>query len=479
MLQNKDGGQKLLNLFGRFSIFLLICTTILYAENFAEFKTLQSASFNKYIDEKDATFNAYLKAQWSAYNSFKSKPLYSQPKPKSIPYKFTKKIKSVGPVVDIKVNVNKQNNQPKIITTDKDLVFDFFGTKVGFDFDKKMQSAKFYPMNQNGIVNFFSIEASSNYMGIIENIKEIKKTMLLNDWALYLLIREIGEKIYTNNDDAKLFSWFILNKLGFKTKVAISNKHIVLLQKTKQKLYSTPSYKINKEIFYDIDNYNHTTQNTIYTYPQEYPDTTKELDFTISKLPLFANDERIREISFKYLSQNYPFKYRYNQNLINFMNSYPQVEYKVYFNTPIQHVTYEDISETMKKYINGKKASQAINFVLNMVQKSFDYKRDQQQFDREKVMFAEETLFYKSSDCEDRAVLFSYLIKKLFDISVVGIKYKNHMATGLYIPLPGDHVNIHGRRYVIADPTYINANVGEAMPRYRSIRPESFIVVKL
>jgi hypothetical protein len=133
----------------------------------------------------------------------------------------------------------------------------------------------------------------------------------------------------------------------------------------------------------------------------------------------------------------------------------------------------------MKKYINGKKASQAINFVLNMVQKSFDYKRDQQQFGKEKVMFAEETLFYKSSDCEDRAVLFAYLIKKLFDISVVGIKYKNHMATGLYIPLQGDHVNIHGRRYVIADPTYTNANVGEAMPKYRSVKPESFIVVKL
>jgi len=480
--QNKDGGQKLLNLYGRFNIILILCATMLYAESFAEFKTLQSASFNKYVDARDTAFNAYLKAQWLEYNSFKSKPLYSQPKPKSIPYIFKKKIKSVGPVINIKLNENnqsKRNSQSYVATTNKDIVFDFFGTKVGFNFDKKMQSAKFYPMNQKGIVNFFSIEASSNYMGIVEDIKETKKMMLLNDWALYMLIRKIGEKIYTNSDDAKLFSWFILNKLGFKTKIAISNKHIVLLQKTKQKLYSTPGYKINEDVFYDIDRYNQPTQNTIYTYPQEYPNATKELDFSISKLPLFVNNERVRKISFKYLSQDYLFKYRYNQNLINFMNSYPQVEYKVYFNTPLQPVTYEDISKAMKKYINGKKASQAINFVLNMVQKSFKYERDQQQFGKEKVMFAEETLFYKSSDCEDRAVLFAYLIKKLFDISVVGIKYKNHMATGLYIPLQGDHVNLHGRRYVIADPTYTNANVGEAMPKYRSVKPESFIVVKL
>lgn len=144
----------------------------------------------------------------------------------------------------------------------------------------------------------------------------------------------------------------------------------------------------------------------------------------------------------------------------------------------MQEQTYKSIAKDLKRYIDGKHSSVAINFVLNFVQKAFVYEVDQEQFGREKVMFAEETLYYKKSDCEDRAILFSYLVKELFGISVIGVKYSDHMTTALYIPMKGDSVQANRRRFVIADPTYINANVGQSMPRYQSKIPQSFIVVK-
>jgi hypothetical protein len=64
-------------------------------------------------------------------------------------------------------------------------------------------------------------------------------------------------------------------------------------------------------------------------------------------------------------------------------------------------------------------------------------------------MFANETLYFDKSDCEDRAVLFSYLVKELFGIGVVGIKYKDHMATALYVPMDGDSVKAGQRKFVI------------------------------
>ena len=157
------------------------------------------------------------------------------------------------------------------------------------------------------------------------------------------------------------------------------------------------------------------------------------------------------------------------------MNTYPQVSYEVYFNTPLDTQTLRDIETSVKPYLDGKKMSFGINFLLRFVQSAFGYDRDQEQFGKEKVMFAQETLYYDKSDCEDRATLYARLVKRLFGLSVVGVKYANHMATALYIPLKGASVKVHSRRYVIADPTYINANVGEAMPKYRSVIPESFI----
>jgi len=120
-----------------------------------------------------------------------------------------------------------------------------------------------------------------------------------------------------------------------------------------------------------------------------------------------------------------------------------------------------------------------MNFVLHFVQNAFIYKTDKEQFGREKVMFAQETLFYRASDCEDRAILYAYLTKKLFGVPVLGVKYPNHMATALYVPLSGDKIRIKGKEFVIADPTYINAQIGEAMPQFKGKMPQEFIYVTL
>ena len=243
-------------------------------------------------------------------------------------------------------------------------------------------------------------------------------------------------------------------------------------------IYSTPSYTFNKQKFYVFSHYAKGKVGRIYTYAQNYPDATKPFDLSLKRLPNLEKNFITKTISFKQYGKNYSSTYRYNRNLINFMATYPQADYSTFFNSPLEDETYNDLVEDLKKYIDGKKASVAMNFVLNFVQNAFKYEVDEEQFGREKVMFAEETLFYDKSDCEDRAILFSYLVKKLFHISVIGVKYRDHMSTALYIPMQGDSVKRARRRYVIADPTYINANIGMNMPKYKSIRPEKFIVVK-
>ena len=121
--------------------------------------------------------------------------------------------------------------------------------------------------------------------------------------------------------------------------------------------------------------------------------------------------------------------------------------------------------------IRGLTEVEAVNFLLRLTQKSFEYKRDPEQFGYEKVLFPEETLYYPYSDCEDRAIFFSYLIKHLTPLKIVGIKYSNHLATAVAFstPIQGDSFNYNGKRYTITDPTYINANVGMTMPQYRGV----------
>jgi hypothetical protein len=113
---------------------------------------------------------------------------------------------------------------------------------------------------------------------------------------------------------------------------------------------------------------------------------------------------------------------------------------------------------------------EATNFLLRLVQKSFQYKRDDEQFNYEKVLFPEETLYYPFSDCEDRSIIFSYLVENLLGLDVIGVKFKDHLATAVQFSGNGigTRFKYNGTIYTIADPTYINANVGMIMPQYKN-----------
>ncbi len=481
MRQNKVGEPKLFKLFGHFSLALLLCWSHLSAGSFEDFKRSQTESFSKYKDERDNAFNNYLKAEFKAYKAYKSAALYEEPKPKHIPKATQQKVKSVGPKVHIQIKeVPKQEfTKEKPQVKQKDVVVDFFGSKVGFDVAKGLRSAKYYPQNQKGIIRFFDSAASSQYDELLREISLITKEMNLNDWGVYLLVNKLSKKIYSNEDEAKLLSWFLFNKLGYAVKVGLSGKHIVLMHYSEKVIYSTPNYTFGSKKFYVVANYAKGNMGRLYSYEHDYPQAQKPLDLSLNSLPNLAADTQTKTLSFKQFKEKYELEFQYNKNIIDFMATYPQADYATYFNAPVENETYKSLAKGLKQYVDSKHISEAMNFVLHFVQNAFAYERDEEQFGREKVMFAEETLYYPKSDCEDRAVLYAYLIKELFGISVIGVKYKDHMATALYVPMEGDTIKENGKKFVIADPTYINASIGQSMPKYKSIRPESFIVVKL
>ena len=85
-------------------------------------------------------------------------------------------------------------------------------------------------------------------------------------------------------------------------------------------------------------------------------------------------------------------------------------------------------------------------------------------------MFPEETINYPYSDCEDRSIMFSYLVKRLLNLDVIGVKYKDHIATAVAFSskISGANFRYKDKRYTVSDPTYINANAGTIMPQYKN-----------
>jgi hypothetical protein len=116
--------------------------------------------------------------------------------------------------------------------------------------------------------------------------------------------------------------------------------------------------------------------------------------------------------------------------------------------------------------LEGKNERQKADILLNWVQTAFEYKTDEDQFGSERSLFADESLYYPYCDCEDRSILYSILIRDLVGLDVVLLHFPGHLATAVRFKtnVDGDYLELEDGRYIVCDPTYINASVGMAMP---------------
>ncbi|NJL15075.1 MAG: hypothetical protein HC913_20120 [Microscillaceae bacterium] len=124
--------------------------------------------------------------------------------------------------------------------------------------------------------------------------------------------------------------------------------------------------------------------------------------------------------------------------------------------------------------LKDKSEEEALNFLLAMVQFGLAYQTDQEQFGQEKPLTSDETLFYPYADCEDRAILFAWLVRDLLGLPVVGLDYPGHMATAVRLsqPIKGNYCLYQNAQYWVCDPTYLGAVAGQAMPDLAAINPE-------
>jgi hypothetical protein len=72
------------------------------------------------------------------------------------------------------------------------------------------------------------------------------------------------------------------------------------------------------------------------------------------------------------------------------------------------------------------------------------------------------------------------LVHELVGIRAVGLLYPGHMTTAValkQVKTEFASVDYRSHRYVIADPTYIGASVGMAMPSYAKLKPSRVVEI--
>lgn len=444
-----------------------------------EFLQKMQKSFDTYVEQRNKEFADYLENEWEQFSLFKARKPVFRPKPDEMPeFSLRKdeeiqKIPSINNILELKTKPGKETLLPRVHGTAVDvgnrltLEVEFYGDVITLEADEDLFREPENSLDEASISRYWSKLSETDYNGLIDQLTEFHTLMNLNDWGYFQLLSKTADALYRDSSaGATLFQWFMMLQSGYDARVAFNSQSVTLLLPSFQTIYFKRFLEMDGVTYYLMED---IEGDEIHTYTSDFPDATKIMDFNIYRPIYFSGPSLEKKVSFTHNSKEYDFTFLYNKNMMDFYAGYPVVDINVYFNAAMPVESKESILQGFMPVIDQMDTHEALTFLLAFVQGSFDYKTDQEQFGHEKFFFPAEVFYYPYSDCEDRSALFTYLVSELLDLKVIGLTYTGHVATAVHLEteVAGDFLVYENEKYVIADPTYVNAPLGMTMPEYR------------
>ncbi len=502
-------------------VFFLACmfgATSLYAQDiekeFEEFSRQQQQEFEEFKNKADAEFETFLREAWQEYNAFAPIPAPQRPEPpepvrfdpaKPLPEPVAIKPGVTktpeAPVPDVKVPQGGRHPSlpemedkpaPGVYVPGKPYTpviipvpavkpgrsvyrtpVEFYGTtfEVATDAAEDLVLAG---SNEADVADAWKELCGKDYEQMVSDCMTLKRERQLSDWAYLLFTKQLGIQLYgeERTDEIAFLQMFLLNKSGYKVRLAKIDNVLKLMVAPAGTIYSTPYLNIGGNKYYVFEPAKNGSM-SIYTYRQDFADAKNLVCLNIGDNPAFELQEQRRTLT----TSNGKLEVQtvVNKNLIDFYADYPQCDVVIHYKTPMSEELRTVLYPQLKDAIAGLSQKDAANLLLSFVQTSFEYQTDGEQFGYEKPYFPDETFYYPYCDCEDRAMLYSTLVRDLMGLETVLLDYPNHIASAVRFTeeIPGDYVVLdNGDKYLICDPTYIGAPIGMCMDEYKEVAPQ-------
>ncbi len=309
--------------------------------------------------------------------------------------------------------------------------------------------------------------SKAKYTSVVAACLRLRNTLRLPDWAYLHLLENMSRAFFPKNEnEARLLQMFILVQSGYQARIAQADGQLYLLVPSSGDICEYSFLTIGGRRFYVTEK--GVKARSFRVFEREFP-REQPFSWCMREQPSLPSTYRSRSLQ----SKRYPeaqATVRVSVALLNLCENYPRCnEWNFYALAGLSEVAREDLYPALRQAIAGKTRKEQVDVLLDFVQTAFAYKADAEQFGAERPLFGDETLFYPYSDCEDRAILFSILVRDLVGTDVVLLEYADHLATAVRLgdDVVGDYLELDGHRYVVCDPTYVGSTVGMAMPQYK------------
>lgn len=309
---------------------------------------------------------------------------------------------------------------------------------------------------------------------LIPEIKKIQQLTGLSDYLIFEMIMAYADSKFPQANDASkmAFTHYLLCQMEYCARIALDTQgQPFMLLPFEEEIFGRSALPLEKRYYLFSTPGRPFKQRTGIRTPQ-LPDTDlgKSLSLRMNGLNLPMNPYHY---SFEY--DGLKIEGDMNQNIIPMIFKYPQMDTSGFAASVLSKDVRDDVVRQVKEQLGGLDPLMAADKLLSMIQFGFPYATDDNYHGFEKPYFFEETLFYPKSDCEDRAVFYSYLVYNALGLEADLIAYPNHEAAAIraeHVWGGDDYYLRKAEKFFISDPTYRGAPTGSCMLSCKGVTPK-------
>lgn len=340
--------------------------------------------------------------------------------------------------------------------------FDFYGDTFNFTADSSLLLPVSTVASSASVHQFYDRISASNYKELISVITSYQDQHHLNDWIYYQLIRKVAEQISPKADNYfryTLYKWFLLNKCGYDARLAVGNDQVVFYVRNDEDISDIPFFMIDGKKYMCL---NYHDYGKLFKQANAYipiniliEEAKNQFSYKVTRMPDFKPEHyEEKNIEFSYQQKSYHFKLKLNNEVQSIFKNYPVVDFESYFNIPLSRETYSSLIPTLNENLKKMDQKKGIDYLMRFTRYAFLYEDDGENFGKEKRNAPEQTLLSTYSDCDDRAALFFYLVKEIYNLPMVAVLYPEHLTIAVNLDKPvGNTVNYKGKQYSFCEPT--------------------------
>lgn len=362
-----------------------------------------------------------------------------------------------------------------------ELDFFFYGKPVHI---AKLQPVKVQSMGESDVADAWNRYKTVETDNVLSSLRSVSDELGLNDWFVFELVRNYVDALLnaSNSLDRMVLGHYLLVGLGYDVRLARTQRQLLLLVPIKQPVYEHEFVRVDgKEYYLFFDNVESAEENlsVIVACDPSKKDVGKGHSFSLlfegAPLKVRSGENRTCELD----DGKIHLACTVNEGVMEMLRNYPMMDIHQYVTSVVLPQFQDSIVGQLKPQIEEMTQCEAAEALLHFVQYVFGYEDDIEAYGHEKAYFIEENFYYDNNDCEDRSILYAFLVRSLLGLDVQIVEYPGHKCTAVRFTdclTYGSGYYIGGEFYLICDPSYRGASIGKCMPEYRSVEPRVYIV---